>query len=154
MRHNSENWACPTCCHLEWIMTLVQQLLLAPTIRTLKLIPAKICYLPNPLNFVTSNNREPKPTRDSSYLLVTWKLKPGETFIIYGINILKWLNNAYRCGVDDFSFAAVPPNPVAKGPKCPGGGGWWEEWVAVRGGGGIIEEPSAFRTEMHFQFSR
>ena len=151
MRHNSENWACPTCCHLEWIMTLVQQLLLAPTIKMLK---AKICYLPNPLNLVTFNNREPKPTRDSSYLLVTWKLKPGETFIIYGINILKWLNNAYRCGVDDFSLAAVPPNPAAKGPKCPGGGGWWEEWVAVRGGGGIIEEPSAFRTEMHFQFSR
>ena len=49
-----------------------------------------------------------------------------------------------------FSFADAAPGPAA---KCPGVGGWGV-WVAIRGGGGIAVPPSAFKTEMHFQFSR
>lgn len=49
-----------------------------------------------------------------------------------------------------FSFADAPPGPAG---KCPGVEGWGV-WVAMRGGGGIVVPPSAFRTEIHFQFSR
>ena len=55
---------------------------------------------------------------------------------------------AYQLGC--FSFADAPPGPAV---KCPGVEGW-EVWVAMRGGGGIVVPPSAFRTEIHFQFSR
>lgn len=61
---------------------------------------------------------------------------------------VSYMYMAYQ--LDGFSFADAAPGPAA---KCPGVGGW-DVWVAVRGGGGIAVPPSAFKTEMHFQFSR